>query len=201
MTATRASADPRGRTCIHRPDRRFGERAGLSLVEVSIAVILLTIALCGITGSIVASDELHNANRETAMAEAGARSMIETLHGISFPTVFARYNSVTYDDPLAVTSPGANFAVRGLQAVPGDPDGLAGEIIFPTALVGGVLQLRENVPFTALGMPRDLNGSGGVPDGLDHATDYRILPVRVRIRWSGANGVRTLDTETVLCAR
>lgn len=200
MNGTRSSADARGGTSIHRPSPRFGPRAGISLVEVSIAVVLLTIALCGITGSIVASDELHNANSETALAEAGARAMIETLHGAPFPTVFVRYNSVTSDDPVGTTSPGANFAVRGLQAAPGDPDGFPGEIIFPTALVGTQLQLRENLPFTALGMPRDLDLKNGV-DAANHAGDYKILPVRIRVRWSGANGVRTLDTETVLCAR
>jgi hypothetical protein len=166
---------------------------------VAVAVVLLTIALCGITGSIVASDELQNANRETALAEAGARGMIETLHGVPFAEVFARYNSYAGDNPLTGTSPGPNFAVRGLQAAPGDPDGLPGEIIFPTTTVGGVPQLREDAAFTSLGMPRDLNGDSRV-DNLNHASDYKILPVRVRVHWSGANGVRTLDAETVLCA-
>jgi hypothetical protein len=113
--------------------------------------------------------------------------MIETLHGAPFPTIFVRYNSVTSDDPVGTTSPGANFAVRGLQAAPGDPDGFPGEIIFPTALVGTQLQLRENLPFTALGMPRDLDLKNGV-DAANHAGDYKILPVRIRVRWSGANG-------------
>ena len=200
MIGTQRYADPRGGDSIHRPSSRLGRRAGVSLVEVSIAVVLLTIALCGITGSIVASDELHSANSETALAEAGARAMIETLHGSDFRTVFARYDSVTNDDPVGVTSPGANFAVRGLQAAPGDPDGLPGEILFPTVLAAGRLHLRENITLTALGMPRDLDVKNGI-DAADHEADYQILPVRVRIRWSGANGVRTLDTETVLCAR
>jgi len=197
MTATGRSGDPRGEGCIRRA--RFGRQSGLSLVEVSVAVVLLTIALCGITGSIVASDELQNVNRETALAEAGARGMIETLHGVSFAEVFARYNSYAGDNPVIGTSPGPNFAVRGLQAAPGDADGLPGEIIFPTTTVAGVPQLREDAAFTTLGMPRDLNGDNRV-DNVNHANDYKILPVRVRVHWSGATGVRTLDAETVLCA-
>jgi hypothetical protein len=201
MTARGRSAVARGERCIRRGSRKLGSsRSGLSLVEVSIAVVLLTIALCGITGSIVASDELQNVNRETALAEAGARGMIETLHGVAFAEVFARYNSNLLDNPMNGASPGPNFAVRGLQAAPGDPDGLPGEIIFPTTTVAGVPQLREDVAFTSLGMPRDLNGDGRI-DALNHANDYKILPVRVRVRWSGATGVRTLDAETVLCAR
>ena len=193
------TADPRGEECIRSQGREFGGRSGLSLVEVSVAVVLLTIALCGIAGSIVASDELQNVNRETALAEAGARGMIETLHGVAFAEVFARYDSYAGDNPVIGTSPGPNFAVRGLQAAPGDADGLPGEILFPTTTVAGVPQLREDMTFTSLGMPRDLNADNRV-DNLNHANDYKVLPVRVRVHWAGGTGVRTLDAETVLCA-
>jgi hypothetical protein len=174
--------------------------AGVSLLDVTIAMVVLTIALCGITGSIVAGDRLEGVNRETALAQAGVRGMMETLRGVSFSTVYSLYNTTTADDPGGIPVPGANFAVPGLRAVAGDPDGLPGEIIFPSVMVGGVLELHEDVNIPALGMPRDLNEAGGI-DGLDHSPDYRILPVQVRVRWSGARGVRVLTAETILCAR
>jgi hypothetical protein len=182
-------AKGRGRAC-----------AGLSLLDVTVAMALLTIALCGITGSIVASGGLEKTNRETALAEAGVRGMLEKLNGVPFASVFPLYDSTATDDPAGPGAPGANFAVAGLQAAPGDPDGQPGEIVFPTVGAGPTLQLREDVVVPELGMPRDLNGDG-VIDALDHSADYRILPVQVRVRWVGARGVRVVTAETILCAR
>src|SRR4029077_3113943 len=105
------------------------------------------------------------------------------------------------DDPGGpATAPGANFAVTGLSTVPGDADGMVGEYIFPTELVGGVAQLREDVVDARFGMPRDPDGDGDV-DSIDHSGNYRILPVRVRLRWKGMNGVRVLELESILCSR
>jgi len=181
------------------PERRRGRR-GWSILEITVAVALLTIALCGITGSIVASDRMQNVNRESTLAEAAVRNALEMMRGVPFATAFARYNSSVADDPASGASPGADFAVEGLTAAPGDLDGMPGEIVFPVVNAGGVPQLREDVTLSALGMPRDLNGDT-LTDNVDHSADYRILPVRVQLRWSGANGIRTLTAETVLCAR
>jgi hypothetical protein len=46
-------------------------------------------------------------------------------------------------------------------------------------------------------MRRDLDGDGTI-DGDDHAADYRVLPVRVRVRWRGPDGDRELFLVTVL---
>jgi hypothetical protein len=62
---------------------------------------------------------------------------------------------------------------------------------------GGALELREDVVDAGLGMPRDLN-LDGVIDALDHSGDYRILPVRVLVEWTGMSGNRTHRLETVL---
>ena len=71
--------------------------------------------------------------------------------------------------------------------MPGDPDGLAGEIIFPVA--GG--ELREDLVDAELGFPRDLDGDG--IDGQAHNGDYEILPILIRVRWTGQLGERTFD--------
>jgi hypothetical protein len=73
-------------------------------------------------------------------------------------------------------------------------------VSFSTVTTGGVEWLREDVVDAALGMPRDLSGDG-VVDGLNHAGDYSILPVRVRVEWSGARGDETFELETILCRR
>jgi len=57
------------------------------------------------------------------------------------------------------------------------------------------VQLLENGLDRKLGMPRDLDlgGPPGEFDALDHAGDYRILPVLVRVRWQGPRGVQQIE--------
>ena len=107
----------------------------------------------------------------------------------SFSEVFVRFNASAVDDPAPGLSPGNTFPVPGLEPQPGDADGIPGEIVFP----GGGVNLLENVFDVELGMPRDLGGILGV-DADPHDTDYRILPLLVRVRWRGVSG----DQEVVL---
>ncbi len=102
--------------------------------------------------------------------------MTEQIHAMDATTVFTTF----------IGAP--NFDVTGLGAVADDADGLVGEILFPS--VGG--ELREDVVDASLGMPRDLNGDGAI-DALNHADDYIILPITIRIRWMGVSGRQTAD--------
>jgi hypothetical protein len=83
-----------------------------------------------------------------------------------------------------------------LSALDGDADGLPGEVIFP-AVAGAAGQLREDAAMPELGMPRDLNGDGAV-DANDHALDYTLLPVIVRVRWRTASGAGVYELKTML---
>jgi hypothetical protein len=49
-------------------------------------------------------------------------------------------------------------------------------------------------------MPRDLTADNKI-DGADHASDYFVLPVRVRLEWKGASGNRILEIDTLVSAR
>ena len=83
--------------------------------------------------------------------------------------------------------------MRGLVPDPADPDGFVGEIFFP--VVGTFL--REDVLDPDFGTPRDLNGDG-VVNGADHSLDYRMLPVRVWVEWTGEGGERELEFVAML---
>jgi hypothetical protein len=97
-----------------------------------------------------------------------------------------------------VESLGNGFDIPGVTPVAGDPDGLVGEILFPT-LAGAPGVLREDLELPALGLPQDLNGDGNL-DGLDHSSDYVLLPVQVRVRWNGSAGPGLLEFETLLAS-
>jgi len=169
------------------------QRAGFTVLELMISATVFLLVAGAVTTSVVVSSALNTTARETAQATRAAESLLEELKGIEFAEVFARYNESAADDPALGPSPGAGFAVAGLGVQAGDADGFVGRVEFP--MVGA--ELREDVDDVELGLPRDLNGDG-VVDALDHAADYRILPVRVVVAWTGKNGARTVGLVTVL---
>jgi type II secretory pathway pseudopilin PulG len=177
--------------------RRLGRRAGFSIVEIIIALVLVTIGMGAFAQSIAATSLTAETNRRTALASQAARRTLEQLKGTAFDEVFATFNTDTNDDPGGKgTAPGRDFDVAGLDPLPGDADGRVGRILFPVT-AGGVGFLREDVNNPALGMPRDLNGDGLI-DGLNHSSDYQILPVIVEIEWQGVSSDGRLVFKTFL---
>ncbi len=178
------------------PSGARSERAGFSIVEVMLVLTILTVGIGMFAGTLGSIMGLGPSMRETGRATEAARSVIESMRAQAFDQVWARYNADPADDPGgAGTAPGAAFDVPGLGPVPGDPDGRVGEIVFPE-LAGA---LREDVADERLGTPRDLD-LDGVVDALDHAADYRVLPVLVRVQWQGKGPARRLELYTTITA-
>jgi type II secretory pathway pseudopilin PulG len=171
-------------------------REGYTLLELMVSATLFLFVAGAVVTTLAVCTALNTTNRESALASRGAQSALEELGSTTFAEVFARYNDTAADDPVGGASPGNAFAIRGLSALADDADGFVGAIEFP---VQGA-ELREDVVDADLGLPRDLNGDGAI-DGADHSADYRILPVRVTVSWTGQNGVRSLDFVTVLTER
>jgi len=161
------------------------------------AMTVLAVGLAGYAKTIAMASIAASTSREATLATEAGRQMIETLRSTTYNQIFARYNSTVADDPGGVVSPGANFAVTGLDARVNDADGMPGEIQFPTITVGGAEQLREDLVSTKLGTPTDLNGDG-IVDAVNHAANYQNLPVLVRIRWRGVAGPGQVEFQTVL---
>jgi len=173
--------------------RRHHSRAGVSLIELLLTATVFTIGIGAVASSMVASRSLGNTVRETNRALEVGQSAVESVKGEVFEEAFVRFNATAADDPALGDSPGNFFAARGLNLQVGDADGFVGEILFP----GDGVQLREDFVDPELGMPRDLNGDG-VVDAVDHSGDYNVLPIRVRLQWTGETGARSLDFVTLL---
>lgn len=182
------------------PGPRLRARAGFTFVELAVVLVILLVALLIFSSTVSGMAKQRAVNRESALAVEAARNLLETLRSEPFEEVFARYDADATDDPGgAGSAPGAYFAVPGLDAAPDATGGLQGEVVFPTALdPDKKLQLREDVELRKLGMPRDLSGDN-VVDEHDHAADYFILPVMIRVRWIGANGPREYEMTSQLC--
>lgn len=169
----------------------------MTMLELMIALTLLVSALLGYSQAILTATASSAGVREEDQAAQAVRSVVQTLKSASFIEAFSLFNAYPNDDPGGLgTAPSANFAVPGLHSAPGDPDGQPGEIIFPTAANAPSI-LRENIPDPRFGTPRDLNGDG-VIDGANHAGNYILLPVVVRVRWAGAAGVSTFEAKTLV---
>ena len=167
--------------------------AGFTLVEVLIAGAFIAVAACGMAALLAGSMSMTAVNKETAQARTAARRMLEELQNVPSGDVFSTFNTITTDDPLGqATAPGSIFTIQ-MKPAAIQVSNMTGTIIFPENLG----QLREDVKDPALGMPRDLNGDG-VIDSENHAKDYLVLPVRIRVEWRGMTGERSYDLHTVL---
>ena len=194
--SARTPADRPAGGCRARLARSTGTAGGTTL-ELLFAITVLLVGLLGYSRSLVQSVELGQVNRDTAIATEAVRQKLEELYGTPFAEVFATYNQDPGDDPGgAGTAPGNLFPVAGLDLRQGDADGMHGEVVLPSA--GPVL--NENVADAALGMPRDLD-LDGVVTGNDHAGDYRLLPVLVRVEWRSGQQPREFEVQTIMAAR
>ena len=179
---------------IHTESAPASSQAGFSLLEVLIAVAVFAIALGPITSSLITSNSLVSTNRETSIAMDAALSLVARLKAEDFDSLYRRYNPDPGDDPNGSGSaPGANFVVLGLDPVSGDPDGMVGRILFP----GTGAELLENLDDVEFGTPRDLNGDGAI-DAVDHGDEFIILPIKVRIEWTGHSGDRFVEFVSAL---
>lgn len=186
----------RGRTASGIRARLTDER-GLTLIEVMVAFSAFIVTLLAFSKVIVGSMAATSTNHETSVANEAARAMVETLQATDFDNVFALYNDDAADDPVPGAAPGKDFAVAGLDPLPDDPDGFAGEILFPTEGAALPGRLNEKMVDKRFGCPRDLNGDG---DSLDElaAGEYGLVPVVVRIEWMGAAGASRVELRILL---
>ena len=172
-------------------------RSGHSVLEVLIAFVMLCAGLLGFGRAIGSSMSASSASHEATRAREAAREMLESIGTVEFSEIFARYNDEPADDPDGPgTAAGPDFAVDGLDLSVDDNDGFAGEVILPS-LDAAPRVLREDLNDARLGLPRDLNGDGLI-DNLDHADDYLLLPITVRIEWRGSTGSSQIELHTML---
>jgi len=171
------------------------------MIELTLVISVLLVAFLALSQSLVTSMALTRVNRESALATDGIRRVIEQMQGEkNFDLLFRLYDSDPLDDPGPLPAPGNTFKIEGLEPSPDDPDGIVGEIVFPVIETAGGPELHEDIDMPELSMPRDLDGDGLI-DSLDHAGNYRLLPVIVRVRWKGISGERTAEARTLIADR
>ncbi len=156
-------------------------RGGLTLVEVMIALTVISVAVYMLSSTITAAMMHSSARKERTLAVESAMNTLEHMRAAPFKDLFVLYNDNPDDDPDGPgTAPGSTFNTPGLT--PRNGTRAVGFIMLPV-LEG---DLRENLNIPELSLPRDLNGDL-VIDGLDHAEDYTVLPIQVLVEWTGSS--------------
>lgn len=166
-------------------------REGWTLLELVIALSVMLVAFGGVTMATLRAGTQKREASQTLAATEAALEVIGELKRTPLDEVFARFNENGDDDPDGPgTAPGSGFEVQGLRA----PDGV-GERVGIIEFPGDGMTLLESDVDVRLGMPRDLNGDG---DAVDSVTDYELLPVRIRVRWSSPSGQREIALVSTL---
>lgn len=179
---------------VHSSPPKAGE-SGFTLIEVIMGATVLAIGVCGLAVTLVYSLTLAETNRESSEARIAAKEILERVRAVPVEEIFATFNATQADDLREEdANPGSTFLLTHTTK-DGATATCTGQVEFPTGEEPG--ELREDSRDALLGMPRDLNGDG-VIDAGNHADDYRILPIRVKVLWRGRTGPRTFELCTVL---
>jgi hypothetical protein len=152
------------------------------MLELSLALTILVVALVATTASNVRMGSLRRSNRERVVAHNAVRSIAENVQaiaqaGTTDPGGFGNHLVAALSAGGAL---GTTFDVPELTAVQGQ------------AHVGSITIVTDETSTDAalgaeLGMPRDLNGDG---DALDTnvTSSSRLLPVVITLRWHSQSG-------------
>jgi hypothetical protein len=177
---------------------------GWSLVELAIALATAGVPAFAAGSLLSESFSPDPPDREGALALRAMQRTLETVQGgtFEFEDLFRAYNDDPSDDPGGPgTAPGANFAVDGLEPRAGDADRSPGRIEFPSPEGRpGVLREDLTAELFGLAVDHDLDGDGVVDDS-NHAGDYLLLPVLVRVEWTGSSGEESRSLRTFLAKR
>lgn len=172
----------RGSACarVHRCATRG--RGGFTMLELSLALTILVVALVATTASNVRLNTLRRSNRERVVAHNAVRTILESVQaiaqaGVADPNGFGNHVVTALS---AGGTLGTTFDVAELTPQ-------AGETHVGTIRVVTDETTDDTTLGTELGLPRDLNGDGDAFDTNVTATS-RLLPVVITLRWRSQSG-------------
>ncbi len=149
--------------------------AGMTLVEVVVALAVLATVLCALISVLMTSWKLDELTREHEAAANGIVEMAELMRNEDFADLYDYYS------PGGVI--GNTFDIPELQ---GDLDPPVGTITF----------IMNEDPGSAdgdmLGLPLDLDGDGATTTA-DVRSSHALLPIKLNVTWDGVMGSTTMN--------
>ncbi len=161
-------------------------RGGFTLIEAVVVMSILLMGLLALTSTSVSVHALRESDRERRLANNALDSIVEDVKRIAYDQVGSEpnwsQNLVNSFSPGG--NPGPGFEVNGLTPRAGEPF-----VVTVTIPVDETMTDQELA--VTLGMPRDLDNDGLV-DNANVVGTATVLPVIVRVRWTGSSGDREL---------
>ena len=102
------------------PEQARREEQGFSLIELMVGMVASVVVVGSMLSMTIQHAKLRKVDEEIHLALVACRNNLEELRSIPFAGLLSM-NGVDFDVP------GKNGAPGGLNAVPGDPDGLPGQ--------------------------------------------------------------------------
>jgi len=186
--------------------RRNGSgRAGFSLLEVTVCMAILAIAIVGTISSVLVSAQLNTRASYESLAQSAAEDRLAQIRETAFASI-------------ATTFSGQTFTVTGLPY----PTGTVahGEVIIINSETPNEAGFGRNLGGADGGPGVDLNGNGRFNDVLGGAVfgadidgdgayttatvlpaNYKLIPVVVLIRWRTGEGIQRLQLMTLIVNR
>jgi prepilin-type N-terminal cleavage/methylation domain-containing protein len=162
--------------------KRSARRGGFTMLEVSLALTILVVALVATTASNMRMGALRRSNRDRVVAQNAVRTIVESLQAVAAEGVLdpSGFGSHVVAALSTGGTLGTTFDVTELT--PQDGQAHVGSIVVVTDETATDAELGAE-----LGLPRDLNGDG---DALDTnvTTSSHLLPVVVTLRWHSHAG-------------
>ncbi|MCA9321660.1 MAG: hypothetical protein KDB53_13045 [Planctomycetes bacterium] len=171
-------------------------QAGFALMEVTMAIGMLTLGAVGTASVIMTARSAENTSRIERTSIKAAEELMEKIDGYAFDAIFASFNADPGDDPQGPgTAPGGAFLIDVLGngsyrflSNPADGKGVVCNVTikFPVNAAG---RLDETAAGIGMGTDLDLDGDG-VQTTTDAGATYDILPVSLTIDWQspGSSG-------------
>ncbi len=141
---------------------RLGRREAFSLVEVMVALSILSLILLGF-GSAISTASTHRlVSNEKRLAEQAASTYVETLRALTMTQIIDEAATPTRRPAVELRDAQWTLMVYRNEAGPGGADG------------------------AALDFPIDLNADGDTADGDVATGELFLLPARLTLSWTNS---------------
>ena len=141
--------------------------AGFSLLEMMVSISILGVLMLATTASLIHAHRLSDESDERRIAREAIQNQVETFRGMTIQEAAVLANNSTFD-------------VAGLPPIQSGQHGSVQIFLNEADPESPALDLD--------GAGVDLNGNGTRTDVLTPTDDYRLLPIRISVRWPTTDG-------------
>ena len=164
-----------------------GEQSGLTIVEIVMAMGAFAALFLMAVASLVTVESVRRVTEEREAARAALEDEVARIESLGL-------GGVLQEMDLIAAGPGLPEAFTWTFAPvgPGLPDDATGQVL----VITDETLSDEEIGFP-LGLPRDLDGDG-LAENDDTRETATLLPVLVRVQWSGLTGASSLQSCVLL---